>query len=497
MEKPRTGEPPSEGLPVAIYARISRDREGAGLGVDRQEADCRALAERLGWNVVATYVDNDVSAYSGKVRPQYRQMLDDVRAGRIQGIVAWHTDRLHRRATELEEFVTLAERFNLEVQTVTAGTVDLTTASGRMVARMLGAAAQHEIDHARERMLRAKRQMAADGKYRGGQRPFGFEKNGVTIRESEARLIREATTSVLAGRSLNSIANEWNEQGVKTSQGNKWSQMHVRTMLLRPRNAGLVAHGRPGKKGVEGQSLDFEMIGKAQWPAIVDEDTWRAFVELVTDPSRANHQKGSTSSWLLSSIAWCGVEGCNALMRSQGHKTKKDATAKRAKAPPRKALYRCSEKNHLTINAENTDEFVKLTVAELLRDPRIVRALAPAAPDTSVDRERRQVLITKLGKFERDYYDDFITREQYARFKGETEAELAQIDDRLAAAAAQSVSSPVLSAIDPGQAFLDAPLDIQRAVVASAVKVTIKRNEQGPGKPWSSDRVLIEPITAE
>src|SRR3954447_23762852 len=110
LREPQT--PPR--LPAAIYARISRDREGAGLGVERQEADCRALAKRLGWEVVAVYVDNDISAYSGKPRPQYRAMLDAVRARQVQGIVAWHSDRLHRRPTELEEFITLAEERNLQ-----------------------------------------------------------------------------------------------------------------------------------------------------------------------------------------------------------------------------------------------------------------------------------------------------------------------------------------------------------------------------------------------
>ena len=56
---------------AAIYARISRDRVGAGLGVDRQEEDCRALCERNDWPVVETFRDNDVSAYSGKPRPGY------------------------------------------------------------------------------------------------------------------------------------------------------------------------------------------------------------------------------------------------------------------------------------------------------------------------------------------------------------------------------------------------------------------------------------------
>ena len=163
-----------ESLPAAIYCRISRDREGAGLGVDRQEADCRDLAERLGWEIAAVFVDNDISAYSGAPRPQYRTMLDDVRAGKIRGVIAWHPDRLYRRAVDLEEFVTIAEAHALPVQTVTAGTVDLSTASGRMVARMLGAAAQHEVDHARERSRRAKAQAAVDGRYRGGPRPYGY-----------------------------------------------------------------------------------------------------------------------------------------------------------------------------------------------------------------------------------------------------------------------------------------------------------------------------------
>src|SRR5215204_2394956 len=176
-------------VPAAIYARISRDRAGAGLGVDRQEADCRQLAERLGWKVVAVFVDNDISAFSGKRRPQYEELLREVRAGRVKGVLAWHPDRLHRRATELEEFVTMAETHGLQVQTVTAGTVDLSTPSGRMIARMLGAAAQHEVEQTRRRLRSQKAQAAKNGKYRGGPRPYGFEADGVTVCEEEAKII--------------------------------------------------------------------------------------------------------------------------------------------------------------------------------------------------------------------------------------------------------------------------------------------------------------------
>ena len=76
---------------AGIYVRISRDRAGAGLGVERQEQDCRALADQLGWAVVDFYSDNDISAYSGKRRPDYERMLADISAGRINAVIAWRT----------------------------------------------------------------------------------------------------------------------------------------------------------------------------------------------------------------------------------------------------------------------------------------------------------------------------------------------------------------------------------------------------------------------
>lgn len=65
---------------------------------------------------------------------------------------------------------------------MTAGVIDLATAWGRLAARMLDATAQHEIDHARERMRRSKAQMADAGRYRGGPRPYGYEADGMSVR---------------------------------------------------------------------------------------------------------------------------------------------------------------------------------------------------------------------------------------------------------------------------------------------------------------------------
>ncbi|MDQ1740944.1 MAG: site-specific recombinase [Pseudonocardiales bacterium] len=72
---------------AAIYARISSDQDGPGLGVQRQVEDGRKLASQRGWVVAEEYVDNDVSAYSGKRRPAYQRMLADLVAGERDAVI--------------------------------------------------------------------------------------------------------------------------------------------------------------------------------------------------------------------------------------------------------------------------------------------------------------------------------------------------------------------------------------------------------------------------
>src|SRR4051794_23658042 len=104
---------------AAIYARISKDRDGTQLGIQRQLADCRAEADRLGWTVAEEYVDDDISAYSGKRRPAYERMLDDIADGYRDAILVWHIDRLHRRPIELEELYRICQGAGVgDLQTV-------------------------------------------------------------------------------------------------------------------------------------------------------------------------------------------------------------------------------------------------------------------------------------------------------------------------------------------------------------------------------------------
>src|SRR3990170_6631937 len=120
---------------AAIYARISSDRDGDLLGVRRQVEDCECLVERKGWEVVERYVDDDVSAYKGRVRPAYRRMLDDLRGGLLDAVVVWNADRLHRQPKELEEFFEVCDAVGLTSLASATGNTDLASDDGRFTAR--------------------------------------------------------------------------------------------------------------------------------------------------------------------------------------------------------------------------------------------------------------------------------------------------------------------------------------------------------------------------
>ncbi len=105
-----TSNPQPRVVRAGVYTRISSDPSGQRAGVECQRADCATHCLARGWTVAEVFCDNDASAYSRKPRDAYERMLAAVEAGRIDAIVTWHNDRLHRSPKELEAFIDLVER---------------------------------------------------------------------------------------------------------------------------------------------------------------------------------------------------------------------------------------------------------------------------------------------------------------------------------------------------------------------------------------------------
>src|SRR6188472_4146785 len=153
---------------AGIYARISSDREADGLAIGRQLDDCERLAEERGWRVVERYIDQDVSAYKGRLRPAYRRLLGDLRTGSIDGVIVYHLDRLHRQPRELEEFFDDCKAAGVDDLASVTGRINLADPDGQFQARILGAVAKKESDGKSRRIRRKHEELAAAGRLSGG-----------------------------------------------------------------------------------------------------------------------------------------------------------------------------------------------------------------------------------------------------------------------------------------------------------------------------------------
>jgi site-specific DNA recombinase len=277
---------------VAIYARISRDVEGTGAGVARQVQDCHKLAESLGWAVAGEYVDNDLSGYSGKHRPEYERMLTDLADGYLDGVLVYHVDRLTRRPIELEQFLNVVDRAKVKHVRFVTGDTDISTGDGLLMARLLAAVAANESASKSRRVARKHEQSAAEGKpHRGSTRPFGYESDHTTIRADEAQVYRELVARYLAGESMRSMAIWLNEQQVPTVRGASWLTTTLRGMLENPRYAGLRA-----RRG--------EVVATGQWEPIITEVEHRRVLAKMTERKASGRR--DPQRYLLRGMLRCG-----------------------------------------------------------------------------------------------------------------------------------------------------------------------------------------------
>lgn len=300
---------------AAIYTRISLDRRAddptyGRSGVKRQEQDCRKLCTARGWSVVDVYEDNDTSAYSGKRRTAYERMLADIAAGKVNAVVVWHLDRLHRRPIELEQFMDLADQHRVRLATVT-GDIDLGTDSGRLHARIMGAVARAESERKSARVTRANAQRAEQGRRGNNTRAFGHD--GARIVPAEARIIRECAKRILAGESLNAVTIDLAERGVTTLTGRPFDAQRIKRLLVSARISGRREYipiadyrgrgkARPMIGAIVADATDRKKIIE---PA--DSDRLRA---MLTDPARRVNNRGGVATGrppttLLSGILRC------------------------------------------------------------------------------------------------------------------------------------------------------------------------------------------------
>ncbi|WP_435199493.1 recombinase family protein [Janibacter sp. GS2] len=440
---------------AGIYVRISSDPTGRRLGVTRQQQACREAADAKGWPVHRVYEDNDLSAYSGKPRPEYQAMLDDLAAGVIDAVVVWDLDRLTRRPIEIEHFIELADRHGIALASV-GGDADLSTDNGRLFARIKGAVARAEVERKSERQRAAGEQRRAAGLMHVGRRPFGFTTDGMAHNEVEAAWVRKATAALLAGASLSSIARELTGAGVVTTAGNRWHPTELRRMLASPRNAGLLVHHGA-------------VIGEGAWPPMISVDDHRALAALLADPAR-QPGRPKQSSPLLVGVATCGI--CAEPTRVYS-----------TRSGDRPRLYYCSTKRHLSRAAAPIEEYVSDVLLERLARTPTTDLLDPVSPEHAAAlRAEETTLRARLDGVADAYAAGDVDELQLRRISTKLRARLDDLTAELASLSRRPAVAALLEHDDLAVGWRSTPTEMQRQILASLA--TIRLHSPGRGARW-------------
>jgi len=199
---------------VAIYARVSTADKNQT--VENQLRDLLGVAERQGWEVVATFTDEGISGVKGRDRrPGYDALLKGVARKDFEQIMAWSVDRLGRSLPDLVSFLNDAHAKNVDLYLHRQG-LDTSTPSGRMMFQMLGVFAEFERAMIRERILAGLRRTTK----KSGRKPMPQDRveairksleDGMGIRAT-ARLHRASTTTVTTiARTLKTVEEDRQE----------------------------------------------------------------------------------------------------------------------------------------------------------------------------------------------------------------------------------------------------------------------------------------------
>ena len=216
---------------AGVYIRVSTEdqaREGFSLG--EQEEKLLQLCSFKGYEVFKVYKDAGVSAKDMEHRPAFQEMLSDMKKGKINYIVAYKLDRVTRSVRDLEELITLIEKYNCFL-VCDRDDVNTSTANGRFFVRMLTVLSQLEIEIVSERT-----KFGLNGAIKSGHLPgvlaLGYKKDGnkrTVIDETTRPVIERIFMMYLEGKSFQQISSIFNEEKVLSPK--RWKDTTIQKII--------------------------------------------------------------------------------------------------------------------------------------------------------------------------------------------------------------------------------------------------------------------------
>ena len=300
-------------VPVALYARVSSDKQDVDLSVSAQMRALRDYAEKNGYMVAREYIDE---AESGRIadRPQFRKMLDDATkpSAPFQEILVWKFSRFTRKREHAVAFKSMLRRKGVKVVSITEHADDSPT--GKLMEAIIESVDEFYSENLAQDVTRGMREAASRGFWIGTYAPYGYRK--VYVQDGAKQrpklepdppadaVVKRIFDLALQGKSSLDITKILNSEGIASPRGKQWLKSTVHTMLNNEAYTGAVVWGVNAKDGAPPVRVE-----KA-FPALVSKRKFRQVAGLLRSRApKSVHPRRASSPYLLSGLVKCETCG--------------------------------------------------------------------------------------------------------------------------------------------------------------------------------------------
>ena len=248
---------------AGIYARVStEDQAREGFSMGEQEERLIEYCKFKCYEVYKVYKDPGISAKNDK-RPAYQEMMQDMRDGKINVIVAFKLDRLTRSVYDVEKLMKQVNDAEAEIDCM-ADESNTVTSNGRMVMRIITSVSQNEIEKCSERT-----KFGMVGAIEAGHIPIG---KCLGFKRDNKKLVPDPLTKdvivkifnlYLDGNSHQKIANILNEE--KVLGRTNWLDSTIQKILSNELYKGDFVHGKRTKNPKYYENVVEPIVSKEIW----------------------------------------------------------------------------------------------------------------------------------------------------------------------------------------------------------------------------------------
>ena len=227
-----------------------------------QEERLKEFCKFKRYNIYKVYQDAGISAKNDK-RPAYQEMIEDVKKGNINVIVALKLDRLTRSVYDIEKLMKFVNDYECDIDCM-ADESNTTTSNGRMVMRIMTSVSQNEIEKCSERT-----KFGMAGAIKNGHIP---NRTGLGFKRENKKLVPDPLTKdiivrifdlYLEGKSHQAIANIYNKEKVlgKTN----WYDSTIQKILSNELYKGDYVNGKRTKHPTYYENVIEPIVSKEKW----------------------------------------------------------------------------------------------------------------------------------------------------------------------------------------------------------------------------------------